>query len=259
MARVITYLSLLVCLCNVHSLNLPGPQVFVVTASPRPQLRIDEGRSAPFYYHNWMRRMDSPQNATSTTTTAKPKVETPDLIFAEFESGNGDNYQKSLRNLLEKEKIQHKTTTTTAKPIYVADEDPEQTPLEVKHEVPVINYVKPEDAKKSTPDMTDYFALYNNLYNHDAAPVYMPISTPRTTLPTTTTTTTVAPLSNVQDIWHVIDSEKYDQNVGKWEEASIDSENEDKNPDSQQVQKELQETDQDKNEVVMDDNFALPG
>ncbi|XP_063375678.1 uncharacterized protein LOC134663220 [Cydia amplana] len=259
MAATAVYFSFIVCLYYVNSLNLPGPLVYVVTPSPRTPaaLKIDEGRSAPFYYHNWMRRMDSPQNASSTTTTTTPKVETPDLIFAEFESHNGDSYSKSLRNLLEKEKIQSKSSTTTKKPIYVPDDVLEQTP-EVNYAAPDSNTHDEDKLKARTPDMTDYFALYNNLYgNNDAAPVFIP--TPTTASTTTTTTTSAPKLSNVEDIWHVIDSEKHNQFAGQWEEVPVDAENDKTNTHTMISQAEPQKEDKTKNEDVMDDNFALPG
>ncbi|XP_047985385.1 uncharacterized protein LOC125225623 isoform X1 [Leguminivora glycinivorella] len=259
MAPTAVYFSFIVSLYHVHSLNLPGPLVYVVTPAPRTPatLKIDEGRSAPFYYHNWMRRMDSPKNASSTTTTTTPKVETPDLIFAEFESHNGDNYRKSLRNLLEKEKIQSKTSTTM-KPLYVSDEFPEQT-SQVNYVVPDSNTHEEDKLKASTPDMTDYFALYNNLYgNNNAAPVLIPTTTASTT--TTTTTTTAAPkVNNVEDIWHVIDSEKHNQIAGQWEEVPVDVESDKTITPGMISEKEPQNEDKTKNEDMMDENFALPG
>lgn len=226
--------------------------MYVVTPSPRTP-KIDEGRSAPFYYHNWMRRMDPPRNVTTTTTT-----QTPDLIFAEFESGNK---LKSIRKLLDKERIVPKTTTS-ARPIYVPDETQSMS-QEVNYELPPPTNVKEE--KSTTPDMTDYFALYNNMYNVDSAPVFMPSTTPstttRTTTPsTTTTTTTQVPMyavtgeqvPNVQNIWHIIDSQKYDEYSGKWEEVT--------NYEKDETTEMPQENEKESEEGAMDDdNFALPG
>lgn len=240
MKLLLSCLIVYICKYEAQSAKLPGPLVYVVTPSPRPLL-TDEGRSAPFYYHNWMRRMDPPSNATTT--------QTPDLIFAEFESGNKI---KSIRKLLETEKIgSTSTTTTAARPIYVPNEMNSMS-QEVNYGLP-----PPKEAEKlTTPDMTDYFALYNNMYNLDSAPVYKPSTTSRTTTSksTTTTTQTPAPMTselvpNVQNIWHIIDSQKYDEYSGKWEEVT--------NYEKDDTTEAPQEADN--SEDAMDDNFALPG
>lgn len=237
-------LSILIVCCYEYgvSLGLPGPLVYVVT--PAPKTAGEGARSAPFYYHNWMRRMDPPIiNATTTTTTEKPK--TPDLIFAEFESGNK---MKSIRNLLEKERVEKEIvevkTSTTAKPIYVSDDDmtfiPQlDPPKKVEHE------------KTTDPDRTDYFALYNNLYNGENAPVYLP----KTTSSTTTTSTTAAPaVPSVENIWHIIDSEKHDQYSGRWEEEPIATETE-KDASSEKPHEDEKSDD----ENIFDNNFVFPG
>lgn len=243
-------ICLVVYICNeATTLNLPGPLVYVVTPSPRPP-QIDEGRSAPapFYYHNWMRRMDPPNNVTTT--------QTPDLIFAEFESGNK---MKSIRKLLEKEKIEPKTST--ARPIYVPDETKSMSE-EVNYGLPPPTQLKPEVEESTTPDMTDYFALYNNMYNVDSAPAYMPsttstrtpstiASTTATSASSTTTTPAPAQIPNVQNIWHIIDSQKYDEYSGKWEEVA----NEEKDETTEQPLEDGNNTEQ----GAIDDNFALPG
>lgn len=242
---------LIVCLCKYEasSLNLPGPLVYVVTPSPRPQT---EGRAAPFYYHNWMRRMDSPQNVTTSTTP------TPDLIFAEFESGNN---MKSIRKLLEREKIAPKTTTTTStsRPIYVPEETND------------VNHVSQAEEKKKDytkpVDMTDYFALYNNLYNHNSdaqVPVYIPStasSTSKTTTrPTSTTsttsTTTPSPNPGVENIWQIIDSQKHEQYSGQWEEESL-SHGDTTTTSAPEPEEDDSQT-EDSNQGL-DENFALPG
>lgn len=233
---------------NVYLVKLPGPLVYVVTPSPRPP-QIDMGRSAPFYYHKWMSRMDTPQNAT---TTAKTK--TPDLIFAEFESDNSN--MKSIRNLLEKEKVQSvMTTTTTSRPIYVPDEESND---ESNHDLPV-----PTTEKQKKTDMTDYFAFYNNLYN--SGPVYVPPTPSTTVLSSSTTTplptTSQAPMNNVENIWHIIDNEKHELS-GKWEEEPIASEQSTKDVPSEDSS---QSDDMNSNEHKtqddgeIDENFALPG
>lgn len=259
MNRIVLFALLLNCLRihHVYTANLPGPLVYVVTPSPRSS-QTDTGRSAPFYYHKWMNRMDTPQNATLPTTTTV-RTKTPDLIFAEFESSN--NNMKSIRKLLEKERFRSTTTstttTTTSRPIYVPDEE---TNNESNYGLPAPSTEKPVNA-----DMTDYFALYNNLYN--SGPVYVPSAPssnapPPPTTTTTTTTTTQAPMDNIQNIWHIIDSEKHDQFSGAWEEEPIASEQMSKdvlnkdNPQSDDVQPNEDKTEE---EAGIDDNFALPG
>ncbi|KAI5635586.1 actin cytoskeleton-regulatory complex protein PAN1 [Phthorimaea operculella] len=207
------------------AVKLPGPLVYVVTPSSKP--RIDEGRSAPkpFYYHNWMRRMDAPSNAstTTTTTTAAPKkVMTPDLIFAEFEADK----MKNIRKLLEKERIDRKTTTTTTtitmKPIYVPNDEPES------EEAQNVNYGLPsqkEEVKTNEKDMTDYFALYNNMYDVNNAPP--------------------AP--------------KDEEYSGKWDEVPIGTDSEkDEEPQNNQSEEEHQEVEHEEKPEINED-FALPG
>ncbi|KAG6453145.1 hypothetical protein O3G_MSEX008002 [Manduca sexta] len=267
--------SLLVCffIIEINGLKLPGPLVYVVTPSPRPP-KNDEGRSAPFYYHSWMRRMDSPPNTTTTTTT--PKTKTPDLIFAEFESGNN---MKSIRKLLERERILPKTTTTTtttttSRPIYVPDEDTDDVTRVVNYGLPVTTEKK---ETKPDSDSNDYFSMYNSLYNNAQFPAYLPATTtttttsrpttttsaPTTTSVPTTTTTTAAPLVNVQNIWHIIDNEKYNQYSGKWEEEPVANENNQEASGERHqlinVENEEQNDDNDKEDVPVDENFALPG
>ncbi|XP_063827270.1 uncharacterized protein DDB_G0284459-like [Ostrinia nubilalis] len=228
---------------------LSRPSVFVVTPSPRSQSN-NEARSAPFYYHNWMRRIDSPHNATTTTTT--PKVKTPDLIFAEFESDDGNNMRKSIRKLLEQERVAAKTsttsttTTTTSQPIYV----PEENVNDVVYSVPK-KEIRDDNDQNSEVDKTDYFALYNNLYN---SPVYLPKTSSTTSTTTTTTTTTPAP-SNVENIWHIIDNERHNQYVDKWEEVAINS-NKDENDATEKSQENVYTTTED---TQVNEDFALPG
>lgn len=230
----------------IHSTKLPGPLVYVVTPSSKP-MQADVARASPFYYHNWMRRMDTPDAITSTTTTVK----TPDLIFAEFEAGN--NNVKSIRKLLEKEKFQPtSTTTTTSRPIYVPDEDDEDSESNIG-----AHQTTTEKLEKT--DMTDYFALYNNM--HGSGPMFVP-SAPSTSVPvtstsTTTTTTIMEPSVNeVQNIWHIIDSQKHDQFSGKWEEEiTNDASSETNSQTDENVSNENQTVD----EETLGDNFALPG
>lgn len=257
MNRIVLLTVLLHCfhVHHVFSANLPGPLVYVVTPSPRPPQ--DEGRSAPFYYHKWMNRMDTPRNATPTTTTTA-RTKTPDLIFAEFESNN--NNMKSIRKLLEKERFQpptSTTTTTSSRPIYVPDEETNDA----------ANYglSVPSTKKPDKTDMTDYFALYNNLYN--SGPVYVPSATsssapPPTSTLATTTTTTQAPINNVENIWHIIDKEKQDQYSGSWQEEPVSSEQTTKDvQNNDNLQSEDGQPNEDKTEedTGIDDNFALPG
>ncbi|XP_049881186.1 uncharacterized protein LOC126377493 [Pectinophora gossypiella] len=268
--KYITLSSLVVFLLNeAIALNLPGPLVYVVTPSSR---RIDEGRSAPqpFYYHNWMRRMDSPPNTTTTTTTTTPRPKTPDLIFAEFEADK----MKNIRKLLERERIATKTTstttTTTSKPIYVPDESVEEA-QKVNYGLPLSEKNEVQTKEK---DMTDYFALYNNLYNGDSAPlapVYLPSTTPssprttitstlRTTTPITTTSTQV-PAHNVENIWQIIDSQRHDQYSGQWDEVPIGAESDDdsnQNTGKQEDDKSNMGHEEEEDGKI-DENFALPG
>lgn len=261
MNRIVLLAFLLNCfhIHHVFTANLPGPLVYVVTPSPRPP-QTDVGRSAPFYYHKWLSRMDTPRNATlATTTTARTK--TPDLIFAEFESNN--NNMKSIRKLLEKERIQPSTTsttTTTSRPIYVPDDE---TNEESNYGLPAPT---PSTEKPVQTDMTDYFALYNNLYN--SGPVYVPSAPsssapqPPTTTTSTTTTTTQAPINNVENIWHIIDNEKHDQFSGTWQEEPVSSEQTTKdvqNKDNLQSDDDQPNEDKTEEDSGIDDNFALPG
>lgn len=249
--------------CGSEAANLPPLSVYVVTPSPGNH-QSNEARSAPFYYHNWMRRMDSPRNVTTITTSTTPKVKTPDLIFAEFESENGNNLQKSIRKLLERERVESKktstTSTTTSQPIIV----PESSAGEINQE---IVYPQQEDTKKSELDMTDYFALYNNLYDDDKnihvpkdiAPVYVPSTTSTTAF--TTTTTTPAP-TNIENIWHIIDSQKRNQYLDKWEEVPLNTktDTDQKTLDGEKQQNNSAEkTDDEQEEGHITEDFALPG
>lgn len=256
--KILSLSTLLLCLFQNEltvALKLPGPLVYVVTPSPRP-LTIDEGRSAPqpFYYHNWMRRMDSPVNTTTTSTTT-PRVKTPDLIFAEFESDK----RKNIRKLLENERIDSKMSTTF-QPINVPDE--------IMHKE-LQNYGLPsptterEDMKTSAKDMTDYFALYNNLYNVNdnlAAPVYATSST--STTQTTSTSEMPTTMNNVQHVWHIIDSEKRDQYNNGWNEVPIgmQDQNGKQNMKPEYNDHETQDPiDEDDKGDQIGNNFALPG
>lgn len=259
--KILTLSTLLLCLLQnelATALKLPGPLVYVVTPFPK-RLTIDEGRSAPqpFYYRNWMRRMDSPANTTTTSTTT-PRVKTPDLIFAEFESDK----RKNIRKLLEKERIDS-IMSTTFKPIYVPDEI---THEQAQHYGVPSPTTEREDMKTSDKDMTDYFALYNNIYNSKdnlAAPVYVPPSTSSTQKPTTTSTSeTPIAMNNVGHIWHIIDSEKRNQYYGGWKEESI-SLHDQKGKQVTEPENNHQETQEQRNEddkaAQIDYNFALPG
>lgn len=256
----IVLFALLLCLWKykANALKLPGPLVYVVTPSPRP-LQIDEGRSAPrpFYYHDW-KRMDSSPETTTASTTTTPKEKTPDLIFAEFESDN----MKNIRKLLEKEKIESKTSTTP-RPIYVPDEESSREVQSINYGLPPLKMEKEETPPKK--DMTDYFALYNNLYNDNfSLPVYVPAKASSTTAATTisTSTTTAEPLNNVENIWHIIDSEKHNKYSGNWDEVPINSGSD---QDVASNNKDLEENPvqenkyDDDNRSQIDDNFALPG
>ncbi|XP_053619552.1 histone-lysine N-methyltransferase SETD1B [Plodia interpunctella] len=241
--------SILVCILNVNALN-PGPFVYVVTPSTQ-KLSANEGRSAPFYYRNWMRRMDSGPNSTSTSTTT-PSINTPDLIFAEFESESDNNMRKSIRKLLEKERVQPKTsttsTTTTSGPIYVLED--EKT-VHDGQEDDIHNFEDKEVKYQSGSEITDYYTMYNNLYNNVPAPVYLPSTTQSTTTRTTTSTppqTTPVPVK-VENIWHIIDNEKQDNYIGKWNEVSLDSNNDGSTISDMS----------DNNNEKFDENFSIPG
>nr|XP_004930296.2 actin cytoskeleton-regulatory complex protein PAN1 [Bombyx mori] len=257
----ITFSVLLVCILqrDLNALKLPGPLVYVVTPSPRPP-NSDEGRSAPFYYHNWIRRMDSPKNESSSTSTTTEKTKTPDLIFAEFESSSN---VKSIRKLLEKEKIDSTSTVKSIlRPIYVPDEETDEVTRVVNYGLPV-KADENKDTKPTSSDSTDYFSMYNNLYNNEPVPVYVPSTTIMTTTSTaspTTTTTTSNPM-NVENIWHIIDNQKYDEYAGKWEEEVVADENtEDASQDGNMDNHTEQSENSDKQgQVPLDENFALPG
>lgn len=251
--------------CEISAVKLPGPLVYVVTPSPRPP-QIDKGRSAPFYYHNWMRRMDTSRNATtSISSTTTPKSKTPDLIFAEFESGNTNN-MKSIRKLLEREKTEPETTTTTTttlQPIYVPEEEPDDVTRVVNYGLPVMTEEKAEEPSSETDS---YFSMYNKIYN--GVPVYL--SSTRSTsstvnnspvTKTTTTTTTSVPV-NVENIWHIIDNEKYNQYSGNWEEQPLSIDNTEEKINTLKSQNEAGNIDDVKTELnqdPIDENFALPG
>lgn len=261
MKSKIVIFSICVFLCDygANALNLPGPRVYVVTPSPRA-LKRDEGKPTPFYYHNWIRRMDTGTNTTTTTTTTEapaPKAKTPDLIFAEFESDGSK--QKSIRKLLEKERIQPKTTTMS--PIYVPDEEENKVTRVVNYGLPV----KTNNHDESSTENNNYsFMFHDNIYN---LPVPVHVTTQSTTAsPTTTKTTTTTPSPiNIQNIWHVIDSEKSDQYSNNWEEISLEAKNQeevkttnnDYNPESNDENSHKQQYEDD--DVTIDDNFALPG
>lgn len=199
------YFVLVLALTNVISaLKLPGPKVYVVT--PAPRTKAETGRSAPFYYHSWLRRSDTPRNETTTAKTTTTKAQNPDLIFAEFESEDGNNAKKSIRKLLEKESTE--TRSSTSKPIYVADEDP----------------IKNSASDVNEQDGEEYFSMYNHLYKNPSAPVYMPSTTMRTTTTTLKATTEPDP-KKVENIWHIIDNEKQTHQSGGWQEYSIDDNN----------------------------------
>ncbi|XP_059050977.1 uncharacterized protein LOC131845855 [Achroia grisella] len=222
---------------HVYCLNIPGPLVYVVTPSS-PLAGANEGRSAPFYYHNWIKRMDSPQNM-STTTTSKPKVKTPDLIFAEFESDSSDNMRKSIRKLLEKERIEAKSSTTMGS-IYVPDD------VITKSTHKFYEAITENIEETSQPTNNDNFNLYTD---SPPAPVYIRPITESSTI------TTIATPVDVKNIWHVIDSEKYNQYSGQWNEIPITSEvNKDITLNSNKVINQDNEED-----IAIDENFALPG
>ncbi|CAG4978360.1 unnamed protein product [Parnassius apollo] len=252
---IVLFLVFVFCIlgnCKVLALNLPGPKVYVVTPSSISS-KIDEGRSAPFYYHSWMRRMDSGPNITTTTvpTTTKSQVKTPDLIFAEFESDSNGAVKKSIRKLLEKERVEAKSSTTF-QPIYVPDKEFQPVHQNTNYGLPLPN-VKQED--KDTKQ-ADEFDMYNKFYNNPV-PIYVPTTTPFTTTTklTTTTTTQVTP-SNVENIWHIIDSEKYNEYADNWQEVSVgkNDENAIKSDTNEPV-----DTSSVNEEEKLYDNLALPG
>lgn len=228
-------------ICIIYSSNplkLPGPRVYVVT--PATELK-NEGRSAPFYYQNWMRRMDPPKNA-STITTSKPK--THDLIFAEFESDKGNNMRNSIRKLLEKEKLDITTPTTT---------DPH-----IKYHVEATHNM---DSVVQSSDKNDnnYESMYPNLSSNVPALMYLPSTTSRPptvikpTTPKTISTPKIADTMDVKNIWHIIDEQnKYNQHAGKWEEHDIPADG------SKNEREEIDDNNKAVNTFDMD-NFALPG
>ncbi|XP_047513542.1 uncharacterized protein LOC125055225 [Pieris napi] len=250
----------------VLALSFPGPQVYVVTpAAPRP-FQVD-AKPAPFYYRNWMRRMDSGENSTSTTTsttTTTPRVKTPDLIFAEFESDG--SMKKSIRKLLENERIQPKSTTSTALPIYVPETDSNKAAKE-EYGLPVAlerDGGKVENHKEDN----DYYSMYNNFYNKAPAPVYLPTTTQRPSIVSTTTpSTTTTLIGNVENIWHIIDNEKLNEENGKWDEVPLPSYeytsdgNNDELSGAHITEAEPNDSPKktDEGEDSMDENFALPG
>lgn len=262
--KFLTLSTLLFCLLEnefSNSLKLPGPLVYVVTPSPG-LLTVDEGRSAtqPFYYQSWLRRMNSPMNTTTTSTTRPTPtlVKTPDLIFAEFDSHN----MKNIRKLLEKERIDSKMSSS-AKPIYVPDEIMHEE-SENYDELPT-STTEREDMKTSAKDMTDYFAWYNSMYNSEnnfVAPVYVPSSTSTQKPITTSTSETPTTSNNVRNIWHIIDSEKRNQYYDGWNEVpiSMHAQNgkQDTEPESNH-QKTQEQIDEDDKADQIDNNFALPG
>lgn len=247
------YLLFITCLTSeyVNAINLSRPRVYVVT--PATKVQVDEGRSAPFYYHNWMRRMDPPKNMSTTTT---PKQDTHDLIFAEFESNNGD---KSIRKLLEKEKLD---ITTKMKNTY--DSAPnkniykEDTPENIEDDD--FKYTENQDQIKPNK-LPEYMSMYNNVYVPSPAPVYLPSTTapPTTTYKSSTiiTTTKTSDAMDVKNIWHIIDDEKYNQYAGKWEEQAIVPQDPIK---SEETNKDISShQNEEKENFNIYNNFALPG
>ncbi|CAH2235528.1 uncharacterized protein LOC120630667 [Pararge aegeria] len=259
---VIATLCVFLCEYSVSALSFPGPRVYVVTPSTRI-LKKDEGKPTPFYYHNWMRRMDTGPDTTTSTTTEPAKVKTPDLIFAEFESDGSQ--QKSIRKLLENERTYPKKSTMS--PIYVPDDEENKVTRVVNYGLPV----KTINQNDSSTENNSYILMSHDEYNNNFPdPEYVTASQP--TLPTTAkiTTTTQSPI-NIQNIWHVIDSEKADKYLNKWEEISFDpktgentniaatdhgSGNE---KNHRPVTDEVFKQEYDDDDVKIDDNFALPG
>ncbi|XP_045494754.1 homeobox protein 4 [Colias croceus] len=261
--KILTIFLVYILKTNVHALSFPGPRVYVVTPSPRP-FQVNSANSAPFYYHNWMRRMDSEEHnaTTTTTTTTTPKVETPDLIFAEFESDG--SMKKSIKKLLEKERIAP-STSTTQQPIYVPDEETERVTRIVNYGLPVTKLEEKNATPKPKNNNNNYFSLDENFYNEASVPEYMPTTKrPITESTTTSTTTTTSSPINVENIWHIIDNEKFNQHSGDWDEVFVDTsnnanENEPEKSDNHN-EKENDDSNIDNNEEVkIDDNFALPG
>lgn len=236
----------------IEALSFPGPRVYVVTPAARP-LEKDDGK---FYYHKWMRRMDTNFNTTTTTTTETSKIKTPDLIFAEFES-NG-NMQKSIRKLLEKEKISPKSTTMS--PIYVPDDDENKVTRVVNYGLPV--KIEKHENDKASIDNTDFSYKHDSIYNNQA-PVYLPSSDITTSTISTTMKTTEPPPINIENVWHIIDNEKNDQYSGSWQEVSTDNNEEqskDSNAENSEFKSFANNEEQDlKQSDVIDENFALPG
>ncbi|XP_050362602.1 uncharacterized protein LOC126781677 [Nymphalis io] len=248
---------------DVNALSFPGPQVYVVTPSSR-SVRKDENKIAPFYYHKWMRRMDSDQNVTTPTTPA-PTVKTPDLIFAEFESDGSK--QKSIRKLLEKEKI---AKTTTMSPIYVPDNEENKVTRVVNYGLPVNLNNQDTASKDDSAEKSTYpFMFDNDYYNNVQEPVYLPSTTQSTTKATTTTTKDTP--TNIENIWHIIDDEKLNQYSGKWQEVEVNAKGENvKNSDGNneytydnqrqfEDEEHRQHNEDESDEVKIDENFSLPG
>ncbi|XP_013134838.1 PREDICTED: actin cytoskeleton-regulatory complex protein PAN1-like [Papilio polytes] len=261
MKKLTLTLSLLVIsvLCNskVSAGNLPGPMVYVVTPATR-SAQNDEGRARPFYYRNWIRRMDSETSTTTAApTTSTVKVDTPDLIFAEFESDG--HMKKSIRKLLEKERVETKTSTTF-QPIYVPDEEFQPVAQNTNYGLPLPTD-KPD--QKETEE-SKYFEMHNKFYN------IAPTTYTQTTSPTTTTTkipttiSTQATPSNIENIWHIIDSEKSTQHSGNWEEVPIGTNEEESKSETQpQTNTDDHVIEEDNKEDNEDDgvftDFAVPG
>lgn len=267
MKHIILIFTLLVCFkYKVESVNFPKPRVYVVTPATH-HFQIDEAKTAPFYYHKWMRRMDTGTNATTaetitTTTTVPPKVLTPDLIFAEFESDG--KMHKSIRKLLEKEKIVPKSTSMS--PIYVPEEQDEVSRV-VNYGLPVkVDNEKNERQENTSRNTKPTFD--RDFYNKPQVPIYIPPRTlPSTTTissTTSTTTTTESPVS-VENIWHIIDSEKTKQQSNDWKELSFDANYKDEenvpinDNDKYKNDEDDRDDDKDQEDEDIDDNFALPG
>ncbi|GBP83980.1 hypothetical protein EVAR_46611_1 [Eumeta japonica] len=246
------FVLFVMCLHHLPQISLAS-QVFVVTPAS-DKLQINEGRSAPFYYHNWMRRMDAvPNSTTTTTTTRKPKVKTPDLIFAEFESENSDDdMKKSLRKLLQKEHVRIKSSTMA--PIVVEDEPVQKSEPNKVIIRPIIGNEgqSQEETNEHSNSLADYYAMLKNVYDSAPSPVYIPSTTPSTTASTTTSSTTTSAPMDVQNIWHIIDSEKTNQFSGSWEEAPLESD------EKKKEESNIDESNK-ANDEIINENFALPG
>ncbi|OWR47733.1 hypothetical protein KGM_215616 [Danaus plexippus plexippus] len=210
--------------------------------------------------------MDTGTNATTaetitTTTTVPPKVLTPDLIFAEFESDG--KMHKSIRKLLEKEKIVPKSTSMS--PIYVPEEQDEGSRV-VNYGLPVkVDNEKNERQENTSRNTKSTFD--RDFYNKPQVPIYIPPRTlPSTTTissTTSTTTTTESPVS-VENIWHIIDNEKTKQQSNDWKELSFDANYKDEenvpiNDNDKYKNDEDDRDDKDQEDEDIDDNFALPG